>query len=71
MKIYTAGFVNCILVPEHLEILTKGMSKYMKLSKLDLSHNAMSMPFCKYIGYNLINSKVLKDLNISNCKIGF
>ena len=63
--------INSIHVPENLEIITKGMSKYQKLQKLDVSHNPMSMPFCKYIGYTLIHSIVLKDLNVSNCKIGF
>lgn len=68
-KLVEVAIINSISVSDHLDYITFDNHLFKKLKILNLSNNVLSPASCRNIGAYLINSEILKNLDISGCKL--
>mmetsp|Transcript_25236 Transcript_25236/g.39054 ORF Transcript_25236/g.39054 Transcript_25236/m.39054 type:complete len:231 (-) Transcript_25236:3540-4232(-) len=68
-KIYELDLKFSVQVGDHCDSFTFDLYKQMNLNTICLQGNPLSMATCKNLGHFLINSQLLKNLDISLCNI--
>lgn len=68
-KISEIEIINSINVQDHMDYITVDSHNYKNLKVLNLSTNVLSPTSCRNIGFYMINSESLKNLDISGCKL--
>ena len=70
-KIEEVRIPNSMHVSEHLDNVTRELYKMGNMHTLDFGGIPLSIQTAKNIGHYLVNSKKLRFLNVSGCKLAY